>query len=212
MISQNSPIIDFYPRDFQLDKNGKKQDWEAVVLIPFIEEDRLLKAMKAREHKLTEEERLRNTFGVTLKFSYSPELSYLYESTRPGLFPDLPHCHCLINHFDLPTIEGLDFVIGLCDGVKLGKKMLAGFPSLDNLPHRGALDFHGVNVFQMDSRNESMVITLLNDYGVSKLSEAQKMIGERAFFGMYPTSEQALGSLTCFRLPFLARGSNHGSL
>jgi 5'-3' exoribonuclease 1 len=48
MTEETSPIIDFYPTDFELDMNGKKQDWEAVVKIPFIDQDRLLKAM-ARE-------------------------------------------------------------------------------------------------------------------------------------------------------------------
>ena len=43
----SSPIIDFYPHDFQLDLNGKKQDWEAIVQIPFIDEKRLLDAMKS---------------------------------------------------------------------------------------------------------------------------------------------------------------------
>lgn len=38
MTSQNSPIIDFYPPNFETDLNGKQQDWEAVVLIPFIDE------------------------------------------------------------------------------------------------------------------------------------------------------------------------------
>lgn len=45
---ESSPIADFYPRDFELDMNGKKQDWEAIVKIPFIDQDRLLKAMKSR--------------------------------------------------------------------------------------------------------------------------------------------------------------------
>jgi len=47
MTDPNSPIIDFYPHDFQLDLNGKKQDWEAIVQIPFIDEKRLLDAMKS---------------------------------------------------------------------------------------------------------------------------------------------------------------------
>jgi 5'-3' exoribonuclease 1 len=40
MYNPNSPILDFYSLDF----NGKKQDWEAIVKIPFIDEKRL-KAM-----------------------------------------------------------------------------------------------------------------------------------------------------------------------
>ena len=49
MTEPTSPIIDFYPYDFQLDLNGKKQDWEAIVLIPFIDEKRLLDAMKSNQ-------------------------------------------------------------------------------------------------------------------------------------------------------------------
>ncbi len=33
-----SPIIDYYPTSFRTDLNGKQQEWEAVVLIPFIDE------------------------------------------------------------------------------------------------------------------------------------------------------------------------------
>ena len=45
MYDVNSPILDFYPTEFESDLNGKKQEWEAVVKIPFIDEVRLLKAM-----------------------------------------------------------------------------------------------------------------------------------------------------------------------
>ena len=45
-MSSESPIVDFYPRDFETDLNGKKFDWEAIFKIPFIDQERLLKAMK----------------------------------------------------------------------------------------------------------------------------------------------------------------------
>ena len=45
MCDSESPILDFYPEEFESDLNGKRQEWEAVVKIPFIDEDRLLRAM-----------------------------------------------------------------------------------------------------------------------------------------------------------------------
>ena len=195
MTSAASPIIDFYPRDFELDMNGKKMEWEAVVKIPFIEEDRLLKAMKTREHLMSPREKERNDFGVTLKFTYSPEVDIVYEApvnpdpTRPQ-FPDIDHCHCVENIYELPTLEGLDIIVGLCEGVKLGAHALAGFPSLKTLEHTAALGFHGVNVFQQDSRNESMVITLGKAFQNAKVEEAKEMIGKKAFVG-YPFLQEA---------------------
>ena len=38
MTTDTSPIIEYYPIEFEQDLNGKLQAWEAVVLIPFIDE------------------------------------------------------------------------------------------------------------------------------------------------------------------------------
>lgn len=70
MLSESSPIIDFYPQDFESDLNGKKQDWEAVVLIPFIQEEKLLEAMASVEHELSATERARNIQGPCLIFRF----------------------------------------------------------------------------------------------------------------------------------------------
>ena len=190
MTSPESPIVDFYPRDFELDMNGKKMEWEAVVKIPFIEERRLLDALNGREHLLTPEEKARNDFGVSLKFTYSPDVQFIYPSTLPGAFPNIPHCHCIENAFDLPTMDGLEPYIGLVEGVQLGAAALAGFPSLKTLPHVGQLGFHGVTVFQQESRNESMVITLLEPGSRSTGELAKSKLGKRIFVG-YPFLQEA---------------------
>lgn len=70
MTSPQSSVIDYYPADFETDLNGKKQDWEAVVLIPFIEERRLLDAMAECQHLLTADEMLRNTHGPMYQYDY----------------------------------------------------------------------------------------------------------------------------------------------
>lgn len=41
MKSSTSPIVDFYPESFTVDMNGKRWPWEAVVLLPFINSERL---------------------------------------------------------------------------------------------------------------------------------------------------------------------------
>ncbi|BDD58769.1 hypothetical protein MPDQ_001297 [Monascus purpureus] len=191
MTSPESPIIDFYPRDFELDMNGKKMEWEAVVKIPFIDEKRLLGAIATKQHLLTPEEIARNDFGVSLKFTYSPEVAYVYPSSLPGIFPDIPNCHCIENVFELPAMDGLEPHAGLVDGVQLGASALAGFPSLKTLPHVGQLGFHGVSVFQQQSRNESMVVTILDPGSRSSIELAKAKIGQRVYVG-YPFLQEAL--------------------
>jgi 5'-3' exoribonuclease 2 len=52
MTAEDSPILDFYPEDFPLDFNGKKYEWLAVAVLPFIDEDRLRKVMIVRSHSV----------------------------------------------------------------------------------------------------------------------------------------------------------------
>ncbi|KAL0573719.1 5'-3' exoribonuclease 2 [Marasmius crinis-equi] len=63
MTEEESPIIDFYPLDFQIDMNGKRMAWQGVALLPFIDEGRLLDAMKDPYLKLSEDEVRRNSWG-----------------------------------------------------------------------------------------------------------------------------------------------------
>lgn len=65
---QNSPIADYFPTDFVIDTLGKKFAWLGEVLLPFIEEDRLLTAMIGYEDKLTPNEKIRNRRGDSLIF------------------------------------------------------------------------------------------------------------------------------------------------
>ncbi|CAG7851990.1 5'-3' exoribonuclease 1; AltName: Full=Exonuclease 2; AltName: Full=Exonuclease II; Short=Exo II; AltName: Full=p140 [Serendipita indica DSM 11827] len=183
MYDPTSPILDFYPTDFESDLNGKKQEWEAIVKIPFINEQRLLQAMASREHRLTKEEKERNTVGTSLTFTYSPNQDIVYPSSLPGFFPDIHHCHCITKPFNLPTLDGLHLVKGLLEGVGLGVHAMAGFPSLDTLPHTAQLIHHSVNVFQADSRNQSVVLYIKNLWeGSNTLKAAEKLIGKRVFY------------------------------
>ncbi|EAQ86489.1 hypothetical protein CHGG_07742 [Chaetomium globosum CBS 148.51] len=190
MTDPKSPIIDFYPRDFELDMNGKKMDWEAVIKIPFIEEKRLLSAMAPKDALLSDAEKARNDFGVALKFTYSGDIDFVYPSSLVDVFPPITHCHCVENIFDLPAVEGLEYRAGLTDGALLNIEALAGFPSLATLPYVASLGFHGVNVFQQESRNESMIVNLLETEMRTNVESAKVKLGQRCFVG-YPFLQEA---------------------
>jgi 5'-3' exoribonuclease 1 len=134
---------------------------------------------------LTEEEKQRNRSGVqSTQFTYDENRDELYPSSQPGFFPDLAHSHALAQPFYLPTLgDGVDLILGLIKGVSIGAGALAGFPSLHTLPHNGALGYHGVSVFQSDSRNQSMVITITSTKGERGSTDqiAARHIGQRIF-------------------------------
>jgi 5'-3' exoribonuclease 2 len=79
MTEEDSPIIDFYPTDFELDLNGKKFAHQGVVLLPFIDEKRLLKNMHELYDKLTGDEKVRNDVGR----------EHLYFSTNHPMYQEL---------------------------------------------------------------------------------------------------------------------------
>jgi 5'-3' exoribonuclease 1 len=140
------------------------------------------KRFQGREHRLTPEERARNDFSESWRFTYDPQVAVTYPSSYPGFFPDLHGCHTRMVPFHLPTLDGLHFVKGLCEGVLLGKDAVAGFPSLSTVSHSAQLGFHSVNVFQSDSRNETMVVTIDNAYeGMTVEDIARMLIGKRTF-------------------------------
>ncbi|KAI0514279.1 hypothetical protein KFK09_010314 [Dendrobium nobile] len=60
MNDDNSPIVNFYPKDFEVDNDGKRFTWQGVCKLPFIEEESLFGATKVLLKELKPEEMERN--------------------------------------------------------------------------------------------------------------------------------------------------------
>lgn len=63
MTDPMSPILDFYPKDFMIDLNGKRFAWQGVALLPFVDENRLRKGLAPVYKHLTAAEVKRNKCG-----------------------------------------------------------------------------------------------------------------------------------------------------
>lgn len=89
MSDEDSPIIDFYPVEFPIDMNGKKMAWQGIALLPFIDEERLLTAVRAKYPDLDEKEIWRNgqreaVLLVSPDSAARPQLASLYSADSPG--------------------------------------------------------------------------------------------------------------------------------
>nr|UXY87457.1 dhm exonuclease [Cryptomonas sp.] len=70
MVNKQSPIIQFYPQDYKIDLNGKRNIWEGVALLPFINQEKLIDTVNkfGKRDKLLSEEKVRNCFGKDIIF------------------------------------------------------------------------------------------------------------------------------------------------
>lgn len=117
MTDLNSPIVDFYPRDFEVDMNGKRFSWQGIAKLPFIEEDRLLSAIELVEHTLTPAEQRRNSILSDLLFiSLSHPLATLVKSfyeRYAHLQP--PHRFEVTEGIDPVASGGMNGYLHLCE-------------------------------------------------------------------------------------------------
>lgn len=181
MTSEESSIIDYYPEDFRTDLNGKKQEWEAVVLIPFIAEDLLLKAMGPCNEQLTEDEKKRNSHGPMLVYQFTAEDLGPY--VPPQYFPTIKKNHAKL----IPlTIEDIRVPIeklikGRCPG-SIHDVYYPGFPTFKHLKYSAQLKKAKVRVFDSPSQNENMIVNIQQSEEKEDVEDlARKLLGNSVY-------------------------------
>ncbi|KZC09221.1 5'-3' exoribonuclease 1 [Dufourea novaeangliae] len=195
LTDEDSPIIDYYPIDFKTDLNGKQQEWEAVVLLPFIDEKRLLDAMAPYYPKLTPEERERNQHGPMCLYSYTEDEMGVQKA--PEYFPDI------VSHATVQFINYQDIIVpreklvrGLCPGVKLDV-YCPGFPTLRYIEHTWTLEKAKVKVFEKPSFRDNMILHLRPQPEEDLTTVAEELIGKTVFVGWpHLTEAQVVGVST----------------
>ncbi|KAK8936724.1 5'-3' exoribonuclease 3 [Platanthera zijinensis] len=118
MSDPKSPIIDFYPTDFEVDMNGKRYSWQGVAKLPFIDEHRLLAQIENVRHTLTEDEIRRNSVMFELLFvNVSHPLSpYIFSlSNQHGQLSEKEHVE-VKEKIDPVASGGMNGYLSLCRG------------------------------------------------------------------------------------------------
>ncbi|EEA05616.1 5'-3' exoribonuclease, putative [Cryptosporidium muris RN66] len=79
MSDEKSPLKEFYPDKFKEDPNGNKQRWKWIVLLPFINQEKLLEHVKPLEVHISDIDKIRNRHGMNIIYtSYFSGLSNLF--------------------------------------------------------------------------------------------------------------------------------------
>lgn len=157
MTSPESELIDFYPANFETDLNGKKQDWEAVVLIPFIDEKRLLTTLEKHDVELSEAEKARNVHGPMYVYEYAATTQGTLEA--PLNFPNIGSLMCseIFVFRDVVQVPKEKLILGPSKGALLNV-YFTGFPTFKHLEYRSQLKSQNVKVFDQPSRGDNMII------------------------------------------------------
>ncbi|XP_050708654.1 5'-3' exoribonuclease 1-like isoform X2 [Eriocheir sinensis] len=180
MCNEDSPLKEFYPSTFLTDLNGKQQDWEAVVLIPFIDETKLLEAMETCNTYLTEEERNRNSHGPMYIYTYTEK--NLGDFPAPKYFPGVNMNHAQVEKVWRETWELPPHKIkkGLCPDVRQDI-YFAGFPTLKHVDHKFHVAKEAVKVFQQNSRGENFILDVTEKDRPDLRDLANQLLGKEVF-------------------------------
>uniref|UniRef100_A0A8C1Q5Z7 5'-3' exoribonuclease 1 n=1 Tax=Cyprinus carpio TaxID=7962 RepID=A0A8C1Q5Z7_CYPCA len=184
MTSPGSPIVEYYPQDFKTDLNGKQQEWEAVVLIPFIDEKRLLAAMEPYSHKLAPSEKARNRHTECAVYCFDKELDYAYDSPLPQLFPNIVHCH--VRQTPIPIDAWRVSQDHVAHKIDRGALYFCGFPTLQHIRHKFYKKKSGVMVFQQSSRGENMILEILASQEMVQVEDVAALVLGKSLFVSWP--------------------------
>ncbi|KAL2328424.1 hypothetical protein Fmac_021851 [Flemingia macrophylla] len=123
MLDEKSKILDFFPKDFEVDIEGKRFFKQGVCKLPWIDDKRLVAETRELRNELSENEAVRNSVKADILFVRSTSKL----AKKVGFLS-------LTSKLDTRISDGIGGVISLCH--KLVEKPCLGMESFDNKEER----------------------------------------------------------------------------
>lgn len=93
MTSPTSPLVAYYPKDFEVDMAGKKQDWEGVVLLPPISIGDFIECYKKEVRNVPPNILKRNMVGKSFVYKYNETVEKPFISFYGNIDKCCVQCH-----------------------------------------------------------------------------------------------------------------------
>jgi 5'-3' exoribonuclease 1 len=162
MLDAGSPIYQYYPDNFDIDMEGRRNPWEGVVLIPFIDEELLRRAFVSIDLSLlSSHERARNSLGHPWIICFTPDHPSFLPAALNDVLPAVPNCASTASAFNAPTLaKGTRFKPCLLPGTLTQAHARLGFPSIFSMEITHTVRNVGVTSCGMRSKKDSIIIHL----------------------------------------------------
>eukprot|EP00818_Percolomonas_sp_WS_P004704 CAMPEP_0117443702 /NCGR_PEP_ID=MMETSP0759-20121206/4838_1 /TAXON_ID=63605 /ORGANISM="Percolomonas cosmopolitus, Strain WS" /LENGTH=1679 /DNA_ID=CAMNT_0005235699 /DNA_START=331 /DNA_END=5370 /DNA_ORIENTATION=+ len=208
MTAANSPIADMYPATFKIDREGTRYEYEGVVILPFIDEDRLIAAEKTLDlSKLTPAQKHQNVLGQPQLYQHD-ENGQLSVNALLSDMPSVANAPIKVQDYKDPSDK--KFIPRLCPGVKFGIEGPEGFPSLSTLQIDAKMRNVGTTILGRPSKKPSMCV-IMKDVVVQKFQTAEEalyLLGKQVYIG-YPMPQPAIiSSVADIDKSYYGNGSN----
>ncbi|GJD08348.1 5'-3' exoribonuclease 1 [Galdieria sulphuraria] len=191
MNDKSSPIFRFYPSDFEVDMDGKRNAWEGVIKLPFVDESLLLEAYHSIPNELfSEEERNRNACRQTMiyrRHQMNENVKYIKRKIRspfPNHLRDIEETAAICEPLSLPVVDGHHdgFEPHLFPGTSIGASSPGNYPTLKSLSFSIYYAKIGVNVFGIPSKRESVIIQPQTNHNQGSTTTFMYVVNGQSFF------------------------------
>jgi len=184
MTDPNSSIIDFYPRQFEIDTRDHHY-FDGIAELGFVSHQRLLDATaeiaeKKNGNPFTQEEMNRNTIKNAVIIYHDDDVDIDVESPNSKIFPSITHSSATTEDIVLPHHDNGLRPFRYCSDVLVGVQSPSGFPTLQSLPFTWKYMNAVIDVWGMMSRKESLVV-IPPAAAHQDLNQYKSMIGQLCY-------------------------------